>query len=182
MRSTESCLGALALAGLLWAGTAVAAGATRPREVGSYQLDDGTALDIGPGAEDGKLRWRMTDGRTGALAPDGDGAWTSTLGWTGRADGHRVMFDDCGHGRIRFDDIAGHRVPLVEIDTRFQGSGVALAGRLTLPAGDSKGSGILEEYPTLSAYVARGVARPAYKRAFAAQLAVFTGKPPAGQR
>lgn len=37
-----------------------------------------------------------------------------------------------------------------------------------------KGSGILEEYSDLSAYVARGEARPAYKRAFAAQLAVFT--------
>jgi glutathione S-transferase len=40
------------------------------------------------------------------------------------------------------------------------------------------GSGILEDYPNLSAYVARGEARPAYKRAFDAQLAVFTGKPP----
>jgi glutathione S-transferase len=37
-----------------------------------------------------------------------------------------------------------------------------------------KVSGILAEYPKLSAYVARGEARPAYKRAFAAQLAVFT--------
>ena len=37
-----------------------------------------------------------------------------------------------------------------------------------------EGSGILEEYPNLSAYVARAQARPAYKRAFAAQLAVFT--------
>jgi len=35
------------------------------------------------------------------------------------------------------------------------------------------GSGILQEYPKLSAYVARGEARPAYKRAFDAQLAVF---------
>ncbi len=34
-------------------------------------------------------------------------------------------------------------------------------------------SGILETYPTLSAYVARAEARPAYQRAFAAQLAVF---------
>jgi glutathione S-transferase len=42
------------------------------------------------------------------------------------------------------------------------------------------GSGILEKYPNLSAYVARGEARPAYKRAFADQLAVFTGKPAAG--
>ncbi|MDK1489844.1 glutathione S-transferase family protein [Sinorhizobium sp. 7-81] len=37
-----------------------------------------------------------------------------------------------------------------------------------------KGSDILEEYPNLSAYVARAEARPAYKRAFDAQLAVFT--------
>ncbi|PKA42498.1 glutathione S-transferase family protein [Rhizobium sullae] len=37
-----------------------------------------------------------------------------------------------------------------------------------------KGSSLLEEYPNLSAYVARGEARPAYKRAFDAQLAVFT--------
>jgi len=35
-------------------------------------------------------------------------------------------------------------------------------------------SGILNEFPKLAAYVARGEARPAYKRAFAAQLAVFT--------
>jgi glutathione S-transferase len=42
------------------------------------------------------------------------------------------------------------------------------------------GSGILEEYPNLSAYVARGEARPAYKRAFEDQLAVFTGNPPPG--
>ena len=40
-------------------------------------------------------------------------------------------------------------------------------------------SGILETYPSLSAYVARGEARPAYKRAFEDQLAVFTGNPPA---
>jgi glutathione S-transferase len=36
------------------------------------------------------------------------------------------------------------------------------------------GSGLLDEHPNLTAYVARGEARPAYKRAFDAQLAVFT--------
>jgi glutathione S-transferase len=41
-------------------------------------------------------------------------------------------------------------------------------------------SGMLDGYPNLSAYVTRGEARPAYKRAFAAQLAVYTGKPPTG--
>ncbi|MCR6699801.1 MAG: glutathione S-transferase family protein [Dokdonella sp.] len=34
--------------------------------------------------------------------------------------------------------------------------------------------GPLDAYPNLSAYVARGEARPAYRRAFAEQLAVFT--------
>jgi len=35
-------------------------------------------------------------------------------------------------------------------------------------------SGLLDEFPTLAAYVARGEARPAYQRAFAAQLAFNT--------
>ena len=41
-------------------------------------------------------------------------------------------------------------------------------------------SGMLKEYPNVYAYVARGEARPAYRRAFDAQLAVFTGGPPTG--
>ena len=36
------------------------------------------------------------------------------------------------------------------------------------------GSDMLGEYPNLSAYVARGEARPAFRRAFDAQLAVFS--------
>lgn len=39
----------------------------------------------------------------------------------------------------------------------------------------SRSSGILDEFPNLVAYVARGEARPTYKRAFAAQLAVNAG-------
>ena len=35
-----------------------------------------------------------------------------------------------------------------------------------------RGSGLLDEFPNLAAYVARGEARPAYQRAFAAQLAI----------
>lgn len=38
----------------------------------------------------------------------------------------------------------------------------------------AKGSGVLEEFANLSAYLARGAARPAFRRASAAQLAVFT--------
>jgi glutathione S-transferase len=39
-----------------------------------------------------------------------------------------------------------------------------------------EGTDILKEYPNLAAYVARAEARPAYKRAFAAQLAAFEGR------
>lgn len=38
----------------------------------------------------------------------------------------------------------------------------------------SRPSGLLDEYPNLAAYVTRGEARPAYQRAFAAQLTVNT--------
>ena len=40
-----------------------------------------------------------------------------------------------------------------------------------------RASGILDEFGNLAAYVARGEARPAYKRAFAAQLAVNSRRP-----
>jgi len=43
-----------------------------------------------------------------------------------------------------------------------------------------KSSTLLAEYPNLAAYVARGEARPAFRRAFTAQLAVFTGTAPVG--
>jgi glutathione S-transferase len=43
-----------------------------------------------------------------------------------------------------------------------------------------KSSGILDEFPNLAAYLGRGEARPAYKRAFDAQLAANTGKPSTG--
>jgi glutathione S-transferase len=44
----------------------------------------------------------------------------------------------------------------------------------------SRGSGLLDEYPNLSAYVNRGEARAAYQRAYDAQLAINTGKRPTG--
>jgi glutathione S-transferase len=71
------------------------------------------------------------------------------------------------------------RKPLGELSARLGGA-EWLDGEFT--AGDlmmvgvlfrAKPSGILDEYPNLAAYVARGEARPAFQRAFAAQLAVF---------
>ena len=87
------------------------------------------------------------------------------------------------------------RLPLIE--DRIRGRLKQLSDRLgsadwldgSFSAGDLmmigvllrlKASGMLDEYPNLAAYVARGEARPAYRRAFAAQLAVFTGEPSSG--
>ena len=42
-----------------------------------------------------------------------------------------------------------------------------------------KPSGFLNGFLSLAAYIARGEARPAYRRAFAAQAAINTPKPPA---
>ena len=43
-----------------------------------------------------------------------------------------------------------------------------------------RSSGLLDEFPELAAYVARGEARPAYERAFAAQWAINAADPRAG--
>ncbi|WP_148716121.1 glutathione S-transferase family protein [Chitinolyticbacter meiyuanensis] len=43
-----------------------------------------------------------------------------------------------------------------------------------------RSSGLLDEFANLAAYVARGEARPAYQRAFTAQLAINAPKPSAG--
>ncbi|HEY2678685.1 MAG TPA: glutathione S-transferase family protein [Steroidobacteraceae bacterium] len=77
------------------------------------------------------------------------------------------------------------RKPLGELSSRLGDAewldGAFNAGDLMMVAVlfRSKASGILDRYPNLLAYVARGEARPAFRRAFAAQLAVFTGKPSA---
>jgi len=103
--------------------------------IGSYALADGTDVDIGP-ADEGNLRWRRKDGTTGELHPAGK-FWTSTLGWTGRSDGKRVSFSACDTGRILFDGISGSKLQFDQTDTRFEGAGVQLTGRLTLPQGHS---------------------------------------------
>jgi len=90
---------------------------------------------------------------------------------------------------------AAQRLPLVE--ARVRQRLVQLSARLGdapwLDGGFSAGdlmmvsvllrlraSGILDEFPDLAAYVARGEARPAYRRAFAAQWAINAPQPHAG--
>src|ERR1700733_7876131 len=125
----------LALMGL--AGTSAARAETRDCRIGSYRLDDGSAVDIGP-SDDDALRWRLFGGETGQLHPGQDGTWTSTLGWTGKADGRTISFSGCAEGGITFDGKSGHRIAFAVSDTRFDSHGTQLVGRLVMPAGDGK--------------------------------------------
>jgi glutathione S-transferase len=78
--------------------------------------------------------------------------------------------------RDRLGDLSGRLGDTDWLDDAFNAGDllmVAVLQRL-------KGSSILDEYPNLSAYVARGEARPAFKRAFDAQLVVLAGKSPTG--
>ena len=100
---------------------------------GIYKLDDGSVVDVAPSG-DKQFRWRRTDGTTGLLSAATDGRWSSTLGWTGKADGKKIRFD-CTHRRIGFDGSRGTRLELRKTDVRFQAEGATLAGRLILPEG-----------------------------------------------
>jgi glutathione S-transferase len=74
--------------------------------------------------------------------------------------------------RARLDELAAHLGNCEWLDGAFSVADLLMVHVLRR----LDGTGVLEKYPTLSAYIARGEARPAFKRAFAAQLAVFTGK------
>lgn len=126
------------LAAMSFALPATAAAQSHPDDcrVGIYRLRDGSDVDIGN--DDGAhLRWRKEDGTMGQLTRGPNDVWTSTLGFTDRADGHRVSFD-CRMGTIAFSGVAGTRIPLEVTNTTFEGAGVQLAGRLVMPAGKTR--------------------------------------------
>ncbi len=123
---------AVALTAALLAGAARATPADC--HVGLYALADGTTIDVAPSSDE-QLRWRRVDGTSGAFPVAGAKAGVSRLGWTTRPDGHVVVLPDCDS--LEFDGIAGHRVPLVVQEVRFQSDGVELVGRLVLPPGDA---------------------------------------------
>jgi glutathione S-transferase len=90
-------------------------------------------------------------------------------------EGRMPMLDD--RVRVRLGQLSSRLGDADWLDGAFSAGDLMMVSVL-LRLGSS---GMVDEYPNLSAYVARGEARPAYKRAFAAQLAVFTGAPAAGQ-
>ncbi|MGY0619333.1 alpha/beta hydrolase family protein [Lysobacter sp. A378] len=152
--------------------------------VGIYQLQDGSHVDVGT-TDDNRLRWRRNDGTTGALTQGDHGAWTSTLGWTERADGKRVTFH-CGEGEITFAGVEGRRIALDVTDVVFDGAGVQLAGRLVMPQGDtrvpivvlvhgSEHSSALDSYSLQRQFPAEGIGVFVYdKRGTGASTGTYT--------
>ncbi|SET48071.1 glutathione S-transferase family protein [Stigmatella erecta] len=78
--------------------------------------------------------------------------------------------------RKRLDDLSARLGNAGWLDGAFSAADILMVTVLRR----LQGAGILEAYPNLAAYVARAEARPAYRRAFAAQRAVFDAAPPAG--
>jgi glutathione S-transferase len=74
--------------------------------------------------------------------------------------------------RIRLDDVSAQLGDDEWLDGAFSAGDLLMVQVLCRLSG----SGILDDYPNLVAYIARSEVRPAFKRAFDAQLAVFTGK------
>lgn len=70
--------------------------------------------------------------------------------------------------RVRLDQLAAHLGDAEWLEGTFNAGDLLMVSVLLR----LRMSGLLDEYPTLAAYVARGEARPAYRRAFAAQLAI----------
>jgi glutathione S-transferase len=96
--------------------------------------------------------------RSGAILVEKDKSWHEQ---------RLPMLDDrvC----VRLGELSSHLGDADWLDGSFSAGDllmVAVLRRLN-------SSGLLQKYPNVSAYVARGEARPAFKRAFAGQLAVF---------
>ncbi len=78
--------------------------------------------------------------------------------------------------RVRLRQLSAHLRDADWLDGAFSAGDLMMVSVLLR----LRSSGLLDEFPNLRAYVARGEARPAYERAFAAQLAVNTAPPADG--
>jgi glutathione S-transferase len=76
--------------------------------------------------------------------------------------------------RIRLRQLSGHLGDADWLDGAFSAGDLMMVHALLR----LKPSGMLQEFPALATYVARGEARPAYKRAFDAQLVVSSAAAP----
>jgi glutathione S-transferase len=95
---------------------------------------------------------------------EGDKSW---------AEERRPLIDDRIRGRLK--QLADRLGDADWLDGEFSAGDLIMINVLRRPAARA----LLPEFTNLQAYVARGEARPAFKRAFDAQLAVFATSPSA---
>jgi glutathione S-transferase len=88
------------------------------------------------------------------------------------ADDRRPVSEKRVHGRLQ--DLSARLGDKDYLEGEFTAGDLMMACVLH----GLQGTGLLETYPNLTAYVARCEARPAYRRALAAHLADFTDQPP----
>lgn len=141
--------------------------------------------------ESGAIVLHIAEQHVGLLPADAN-ARARAIGWMFAAlNTVEPPIVDRGTARLLERDEIWFEQRLLIVEDRVRGRLGELSARLgatdwldgSFSAGDLlmmtvlrrlNGSGMLEEFPNISAYVARGEARPAFKRAFDAQLAVFT--------
>ncbi len=145
--------------------------------------------------ETGAILLHIADRHAGLL-PDEAGARARAITWIFAAlntveppilelANARLLESDKPWGRERLPLVKDRvRDRLGQLSVRMDGAdwldGAFSAGDLMMVSVliRLKASGLLDEYRNLAAYVARGEARPAYQRAFAAQLALYAAKAP----
>jgi pimeloyl-ACP methyl ester carboxylesterase len=104
---------------------------------GAYRLDNDYIV-ISP-SDEGALRYRVPDGRSGRLYPDDDRHFHGGPGWASREPRiAEAVFDGCPGKRIEFrlkDGPSGvaHRVPVTRTPTTFSSIGNTLYGELFVP-------------------------------------------------
>jgi len=143
--------------------------------------------------ETGSIVFHIADRHAGLL-PDNANARARAITWMFAAlNTVEPPILDFATARIMESDKSWYQARLPVVVDRMRGRLNQLSARLgeadwldgAFSAGDLlmvsvllrlKPSEMLNEFPKLAAYVARGEARPAHQRAFAAQLAVNTGK------
>ena len=140
--------------------------------------------------ESGAIVLHIAGRRAGLLPADADGR-ARAVTWMFAAlntieppivEREQVEYTEMGRGwyeerlplldqpiRHRLDDLTARLDGSEWLDGAFSAGDLMMVTVLRRLAGMD----ILEDYPDLAGYVARGEARPAFKRAFAAQLAVF---------
>jgi glutathione S-transferase len=75
--------------------------------------------------------------------------------------------------RLRLGQLSAHLGEADWLDGAFSAGDLMMVSVLLR----IRSSGLLNEYPNLAAYLARGEARPAYRRAFEAQLTINASRP-----